>query len=131
MRDQSFRVYDLIKHETELFVESYENFGCFTCHPKIKSFVYANIIAMNCVYVFQKLKEFRDDELHHHDIGLEHDAEKVTKLCHVLRKPALYLWQGCHVSGKLKFFQGQGIVREFANCQGNLKLLVNVKVCKF
>ena len=78
MRDQSFSVYDLIKHETEIFAESCEIFGSFTCYPKIKSFGYANIIAMNCVYVFQTLKEFRDDELHHHDIGLEHDAEKVT-----------------------------------------------------
>ena len=30
------------------------------------------------VISFQTLKEFRDDELHHHDIGLEHDAEKVS-----------------------------------------------------
>ena len=30
--------------------------------------------------VFQTLKEFRDDELHHHDIGLENDAEKVNTL---------------------------------------------------
>ena len=27
--------------------------------------------------LFQTMKEFRDDELHHHDIGLENDAEKV------------------------------------------------------
>lgn len=26
--------------------------------------------------LLKTLKEFRDDELHHHDIGLEHDAEK-------------------------------------------------------
>ena len=25
----------------------------------------------------QTIKKFRDDELHHHDLGLEHDAEKV------------------------------------------------------
>ncbi|XP_052262772.1 5-demethoxyubiquinone hydroxylase, mitochondrial-like isoform X2 [Dreissena polymorpha] len=27
--------------------------------------------------LLKTLKEFRDDELHHHDTGLEHDAEKV------------------------------------------------------
>ena len=26
---------------------------------------------------FQKITKFRDDEMHHHDTGLEHDAEKV------------------------------------------------------
>ena len=30
------------------------------------------------------------------------------------------------MSGKL-FFQGQGLVRELVNCQGNLELLVNVR----
>ena len=29
------------------------------------------------VFVFQVIKKFRDDELAHHDTGLEHDAEKV------------------------------------------------------
>ena len=33
---------------------------------------------MTVWFLFQKIKEFRDDELHHHDIGLENDAEKVT-----------------------------------------------------
>ena len=30
-------------------------------------------------------------------------------------------------SGKLKFFQGQGIGREFVNCQGNLEIQSNVR----
>lgn len=29
------------------------------------------------------IKEFRDDEMHHHDIGIENDAEKVVpQVCH-------------------------------------------------
>lgn len=30
--------------------------------------------------LIKKLSKFRDDELHHHDTGLEHDAEKVSYL---------------------------------------------------
>jgi hypothetical protein len=26
------------------------------------------------------IREFRDDEMHHHDIGIENDAEKVQRL---------------------------------------------------
>lgn len=35
-------------------------------------------------YVFcQLIKEFRDDEMEHHDTGLEHDAESVSlNYCH-------------------------------------------------
>jgi len=29
------------------------------------------------VLCFQTLKIFRDEEMHHHDTGLKHDAEKV------------------------------------------------------
>lgn len=33
---------------------------------------------MTCLLLLQLIKEFRDDELEHHDTGLEHDAESVS-----------------------------------------------------
>lgn len=40
----------------------------------------------------QVIKKFRDEELEHHDIGLEHDAELVgTNLYFLLGVGALYL----------------------------------------
>ena len=36
-------------------------------------------------FSFQIVKKFRDDEMHHYDIGLEYDAEKVRAFFKVLK----------------------------------------------
>ncbi len=41
--------------------------------------------------VLQIIKQFRDEELHHHDVGLEHNAEQVRLLSSVCPNRTLAL----------------------------------------
>lgn len=60
------------REHTQVFVKDFVSRGFPVNGP-----VHSMLASYSDMLYLQIIKKFRDDELHHHDTGLEHDAEKV------------------------------------------------------